>query len=106
MDIEKLAGLPGFKESNLKLSSMQQPEDKIDLSVTSVMGAISLSFSLLLEREYLKLQIQDMSCILTYKMYFVSSSQEDERPMSPFYVRYVLSCFHLFFCVGLTHYWN
>lgn len=51
--------LPAFKESNLKLSSMRQPEDKTDLSVTSVTGAISLSLSLLLKSEYLKLQIQD-----------------------------------------------
>lgn len=59
MDIEKRVGLPGFKESNLKLSSMCQPEDQRDLSVTSVMGAISLLLSLLFKSEYLELQIQD-----------------------------------------------
>jgi len=26
--------------------------------------------------------------------------------MSPFYVRYLLNCFNLFFCVGLTHFWG
>lgn len=59
MDIEKRVGLPGFKESNLKLSFMCQPEDKRDLSVTSVTGAISLLLSLLFKSEYLELQIQD-----------------------------------------------
>lgn len=59
MGIEKRVGLPGFKESNLKLSSMCQPVDQRDLSVTSVMGAISLLLSLLFKSEYLELQIQD-----------------------------------------------
>lgn len=49
---------------------------------------ISLLLSLLFE--YLELHTN-------FKICFVFSSQEDERPMSPFYVRYLLNCF-IFLC--------
>lgn len=37
---------------------MHQLEDKTDLSITSIMGAVSLLLSLLFKSEYLELQIQ------------------------------------------------